>query len=185
MPFHHLKKEQVPNTALLHKNLQNSFYKRIFVSVYHLLNQTEMKNTTHETQKKTGFLARMRQKLTERKRRIMRLIELKRLQRIRKKTVPGYTYCKNCGTKLEGMYCHCCGQYALDIYQPFWKYFKQYFENVYQFDSKIWQTLWLMFTRRLPDQRVQCRENQFLRASFPPLHVHLRGLFHPLFHAGF
>lgn len=54
----------------------------------------------------------------------MRLIELKRLQRIRKKTVPAYTYCKNCGTKLEGMYCHCCGQYALDIYQPFWKYFK-------------------------------------------------------------
>lgn len=106
-----------------------------------------MENTTHETQKEKGFLARIRQKLTERKRRIMRLIELKRLQRIRKKTVPGYTYCKNCGTKLEGMYCHCCGQYALDIYQPFWKYFKQYFENVYQFDSKIWQTLWLMFTR--------------------------------------
>jgi hypothetical protein len=77
----------------------------------------------------------------------MRLIELKRLRRIRKKTVPGYTYCKNCGTKLEGMYCHCCGQYALDIYQPFWKYLRQYIENVYQFDSKIWQTLWLMFTR--------------------------------------
>lgn len=106
-----------------------------------------MGNTTHETQKEKGFLARIRQKLTKRKRRIMRLIELKRLQRIRKKTVPGYTYCKNCGTKLEGMYCHCCGQYALDIYQPFWKYFKQYFENVYQFDSKIWQTLWFMFTR--------------------------------------
>lgn len=45
------------------------------------------------------------------------------------------------------MYCHCCGQYALDIYQPFWKYLRQYIENVYQFDSKIWQTLWLMFTR--------------------------------------
>lgn len=66
-----------------------------------------MENTTHETQKKTGFLARIRQELKERKRRILRLIELKRLQRIRKKTVPGYTYCKNCGTKLEGMYCHC------------------------------------------------------------------------------
>lgn len=83
-----------------------------------------MENTTHETQKKTGFLARIRQELKERKRRILRLIELKRLQRIRKKTVPAYTYCKNCDTKLEGMYCHCCGQYALDIYQPFWKYFK-------------------------------------------------------------
>ena len=45
------------------------------------------------------------------------------------------------------MYCHRCGQYALDPEQPFWKYFKQYFENVYQFDSKVWQTLWLLFRR--------------------------------------
>ena len=45
------------------------------------------------------------------------------------------------------MYCHRCGQYALDIEQPFWKYIKQYFENVYQFDSKVWQTLWLLFRR--------------------------------------
>lgn len=106
-----------------------------------------MENTTHNTQQKNGLSCPDATGTEKRKRRIMRLIELKRLQRIRKKTVPAYTYCKNCGTKLEGMYCHCCGQYALDIYQPFWKYFKQYFENVYQFDSKIWQTLWLMFTR--------------------------------------
>ncbi|MCU6776797.1 hypothetical protein [Phocaeicola fibrisolvens] len=44
-----------------------------------------MENTTHNTQQKMGFLARMRQELKKRKRRIMRLIELKRLQRIRKK----------------------------------------------------------------------------------------------------
>lgn len=106
-----------------------------------------MENTTHKEETHKTLFARMRQRLKERKRRVMRLIELKRLRRIRKKTVPGYTYCKNCGTKLEGMYCHCCGQYALDIYQPFWKYLRQYIENVYQFDSKIWQTLWLMFTR--------------------------------------
>lgn len=106
-----------------------------------------MENTTHKEETHKTPFARMRQRLKERKHRVMRLIELKRLRRIRKKTVPGYTYCKNCGTKLEGMYCHCCGQYALDIYQPFWKYLRQYIENVYQFDSKIWQTLWLMFTR--------------------------------------
>ena len=151
-PIHKSLPAQGLETNIKHgftcKNLQDSFSKRTFVSAYHLLlNFTDMENTTQDTKKGTGLLARMRKKLTERKLRIMRLIELKRLQRIRKKTVPGYTYCKNCGTKLEGMYCHCCGQYALDIYQPFWKYLKQYFGNVYQFDSKIWQTLWLMFTR--------------------------------------
>ena len=45
------------------------------------------------------------------------------------------------------MYCYRCGQYALDVEQPFWKYIRQYFENVYQFDTKIWRTLWYMFTR--------------------------------------
>ena len=45
------------------------------------------------------------------------------------------------------MYCYRCGQYALDTEQPFWKYIRQYFENVYQFDTKIWRTLWYMFSR--------------------------------------
>lgn len=79
--------------------------------------------------------------------RIRRNIEAMRLRRIRRHTRPGYTHCMNCGTRLKGMYCHQCGQYALDIHQPIWKYIRQYFENVYQFDGKIWMTLRLMFTR--------------------------------------
>lgn len=88
-----------------------------------------------------------RQRLEKRRRTILRQIEYNRLRRIRHKSVPGYTHCKNCGERLYGMYCHRCGQYALDPEQSFWKYFKQYFENVYQFDSKVWQTLWLLFRR--------------------------------------
>ncbi|MEE1233784.1 MAG: DUF3667 domain-containing protein, partial [Phocaeicola sp.] len=45
------------------------------------------------------------------------------------------------------MYCYQCGQYALDPRQPFQKYVKQYFENVYQYDSKIWRTVWILFSR--------------------------------------
>lgn len=90
-------------------------------------------------------------KLTEifqqRRQRIRRDIEAMRLRRIRSHTRPGYTHCMNCGTLLKGMYCHQCGQYALDIHQPIWKYIRQYFENVYQFDGKIWMTLRLLFTR--------------------------------------
>ena len=44
-----------------------------------------------------------------------------------------------------GMYCYQCGQYALDTEQPFWKYVRQYFENVYQFEGKVWQTLYRLF----------------------------------------
>lgn len=85
--------------------------------------------------------------LQQRQLRIRRNIEAMRLRRIRRHTRPGYTHCMNCGTRLKGMYCHQCGQYALDIHQPIWKYIRQYFENVYQFDGKIWMTLRLMFTR--------------------------------------
>lgn len=86
-------------------------------------------------------------KLQKHKERIIRQIEYRRLKRVGRKKTPQYTYCKNCGTKLDGMYCYQCGQYALDIEQPFWKYILQYFENVYQFDSKVWLTLYYLFTR--------------------------------------
>ena len=89
----------------------------------------------------------LRERLRHSRRSIMRRIEYQRLKRIRKRSVPAYARCKNCGEKLQGMYCHRCGQYALDIRQPFWKYIRQYFENVYQFDSKVWQTLYLLFRR--------------------------------------
>ena len=99
------------------------------------------------TMNMTEAISRLAARIKERKLRLRRRIELARLHRIRKKNVPQYTYCKNCGTRLEGMYCHHCGQYALDTEQPFWKYVRQYFENVYQFDTKVWRTLWYMFTR--------------------------------------
>ena len=97
--------------------------------------------------KKKLLATRLREAAGKRKQLVLRRIELERIRRVRRKTVPGYTHCKNCGTMLEGMYCHRCGQYALDVEQPFWKYVKQYFENVYQFDSKVWITLWMLFRR--------------------------------------
>ncbi len=91
--------------------------------------------------------AAVRRNARRRRQELGRRLEYERVRRIRRKSVPAYTHCKNCGERLMGMYCHRCGQYALDIEQPFWKYVKQYFENVYQFDSKVWQTLWLLVRR--------------------------------------
>ena len=72
-----------------------------------------------------------KEKLLKQKNKISRHIEYRRLKRVRRKHTPEYSYCKNCGKKLKGMYCSQCGQYALDIEQPFWKYLLQYIENVY------------------------------------------------------
>lgn len=95
----------------------------------------------------SGMIQTLRERASLRRKRIRRDLELRRLRRIRKKKVPAYRHCKNCGTELQGMYCHNCGQYALDVEQPFWKYVLQYFENVYQFDGKVWVTLWMLFRR--------------------------------------
>ena len=104
-----------------------------------------MKNESAEKLRYTA--SKIRESAKESKRQFLRGIEYRRLKRFRKKEVPGYVYCKNCGTELKGMYCHRCGQYALDPEQPFWKYVLQYFENVYQFDGKVWTTLWMLFRR--------------------------------------
>ena len=107
---------------------------------------TETGNSTENKGLKAAG-ERLKERAAKRKRLILRDIELKRIRRVRRKTIPKYTYCKNCGTELKGMYCHRCGQYALDVEQPFWKYIKQYFENVYQFDGKVWVTIWMLFRR--------------------------------------
>lgn len=114
----------------------------------------EPEYTSPEKSPRPSLTMRLRQwrsqtraRAAERKRLILRSIELKRLKRIRRKTVPAYRHCKNCGKELQGMYCSRCGQYALDPKQPFSKYLLQYFENVYQFDGKVWVTLYMLFRR--------------------------------------
>lgn len=81
---------------------------------------------------------------------LKRYARLKRLKRIHKirvaKTMPSYSECKNCGTMLSGMYCHKCGQYALDTKQSFWKFIKQYFDNTFQTDGRALKTLWTMIS---------------------------------------
>ena len=61
----------------------------------------------------------------QRRRRIRRNLEAARLRYVRRHTHPQYERCMNCGTPLKGMYCHQCGQYALDIHQPLWNYIRQ------------------------------------------------------------
>lgn len=80
-------------------------------------------------------------------RRVVRYRRLRMLHRYRvKHTVPSYTNCKNCDTKLEGIYCHKCGQYALDTNQNFWKFIKQYFDNTFQTDGRAFRTFGALIT---------------------------------------
>lgn len=55
--------------------------------------------------------------------------------------------CANCGTPLQGPWCHRCGQEAHDPLTRFRGAVHEMFENVLHFDGRIWNTLLPLYTR--------------------------------------
>ena len=74
-------------------------------------------------------------------------LERKRIERQIKESQIPYSHCKNCGTELQGVYCHNCGQYAKDLKQSFGSYIMEYLSNTYNLDGRIFQTIWLLFRK--------------------------------------
>lgn len=74
-------------------------------------------------------------------------LERKRIERQTKNDQIPYPLCKNCGTELQGVYCHKCGQYARDFKQSFGSYVMEYLSNTYNLDGRIFQTIWLLFRK--------------------------------------
>jgi hypothetical protein len=102
---------------------------------------------------------------SERKREdFRRITELKRLRRVHKTDLPPYTHCQNCGEALQGMYCHCCGQYASDINESFFKLIRHYFDNSFSYDGRLWVTLKILFLRpgHLPKEYCKGRVNSYM-----------------------
>ena len=64
-------------------------------------------------------------------------LERKRIERQIKESQIPYSHCKNCGTELQGVYCHNCGQYAKDLKQSFCSYIMEYLSNTYNLDLFI------------------------------------------------
>jgi len=58
----------------------------------------------------------------------------------------GHGLCLNCGTSLEGEFCHVCGQPA-QIHRTLSSIGHDVLHGVFHFDGKIWRTLPMLFTR--------------------------------------
>lgn len=93
-----------------------------------------------------GFFNKLSARIENRRNKIDRRLELRRLRRLRHNKPP-YKHCKNCGTELHGTYCHYCGQYAYNTKQSFWSFLKFYFTETYLIDPKIGPTLVELFRR--------------------------------------
>jgi hypothetical protein len=55
--------------------------------------------------------------------------------------VPPGTPCANCGTVLQGPYCHACGQLAENFERSVWALLVEGVESFFHFDGRFWQTL--------------------------------------------
>lgn len=54
---------------------------------------------------------------------------------------PPYTHCLNCGTELNGLYCHKCGQQALQPYPKMIQFIKEYLKNVFPIERQAIPTV--------------------------------------------
>lgn len=110
------------------------------------------------------FQLKVREKSERKREAFRRTTELKRLQRVHKTDLPPYTLCQNCGEPLQGMYCHCCGQYASDINESFFKLIRHYFDNSFSYDGRLWITLKMLFLRpgHLPNEYCKGRVSSYM-----------------------
>src|SRR5688572_11178452 len=54
---------------------------------------------------------------------------------------PFHTHCENCGTKLDGPYCHRCGQHDFEFHRSFWHVFLEALENLFHFEGKFFRNI--------------------------------------------
>lgn len=73
--------------------------------------------------------------------------------------------CANCGSALNGPYCSNCGQRASDYHRPFWWIFGEFLDSVFNYDSRTFRTIWLLFAE--PGEFTR-RYNAGQRASLLP-----------------
>lgn len=64
-----------------------------------------------------------------------------RWRRPRSHNSPMGVPCANCGTPLQGGWCHQCGQLGEDFHRSALKLVGEAFEGLFHFDSRLWRTL--------------------------------------------
>lgn len=55
--------------------------------------------------------------------------------------------CLNCGTIVQGRYCHVCGQENVVPKETFWHMVTHFFYDITHFDSSFFRTVWLLIVR--------------------------------------
>lgn len=79
------------------------------------------------------------------------------------------TPCQNCGTPLQGPFCHHCGQRDVDLRTSFWALFQEWGSNSVRLDSRLLRTLpgFLLHPHRLARAYVDGQRHRYT----PPMRL--------------
>lgn len=84
---------------------------------------------------------------------------------------PVHTHCENCGTALNGPFCHRCGQHDFDYHRSFGHMFLDALENFFHFDAKLFRNV---VTLLFYPGRLTAEFNAGKRAAqMPPLRFYV------------
>lgn len=84
---------------------------------------------------------------------------------------PVHSHCANCGTALQGPFCHRCGQHDFDFNRSFGHVFHEALENFFHFDTKLFRNI---VTLLFSPGRLTAAFNAGKRAAqMPPLRLYI------------
>jgi hypothetical protein len=84
---------------------------------------------------------------------------------------PFHTHCENCATKLEGPFCHRCGQHDFEFHRSFWHVFLEALENLFHFEGKFFRNI---VTLLFQPGRLSADFNAGKRAAqMPPFRLYI------------
>lgn len=84
---------------------------------------------------------------------------------------PFHSHCENCGTKLEGPWCHKCGQHDFEFHRSFWHVFLEALETLFHFEGKFFRNIATLLFR---PGRLTAEFNAGKRApQMPPFRLYI------------
>jgi hypothetical protein len=84
---------------------------------------------------------------------------------------PFHTHCENCGTKLEGPFCHRCGQHDFEFHRSFRHVFMEALETIFHFEGKFFRNIVTLLFR---PGRLTADFNAGKRAAqMPPFRLYI------------
>ncbi len=84
---------------------------------------------------------------------------------------PFHTHCENCGTRLDGPWCHKCGQHDFEFHRSFRHVFLEALESIFHFEGKFFRNMVTLLFR--PGRLTEDFNRGRRAAQMPPFRLYV------------